>query len=92
MPGGMRQTLTAEQLKKQGVTHTMLLCKIIIGKQQLGRGPMTKPDDGFDSARNGAESKTPGSNGIEGTYFIVFNPEHILPIAIIEYTISRKNV
>lgn len=53
---------------------------------------MTKPDDGFDSARNGAESKTPGSNGIEGTYFIVFNPEHILPIAIIEYTISRKNV
>ena len=48
---------------------------------------MTKPDEGFDRARNGSE---PGqfTDGIQGTYFIVFNADHILPIAIIEYTIK----
>lgn len=57
---------------------TMLLCKIITGKQQLGRSSMEQPDAGYDSARNG-----------DGSYMVIFNRDHILPIAIVEYTIQR---
>ena len=89
MPEGMRQTLTPLQLETRKKTHTMLLCKIIVGKQQLGKKWLTKPADGFDSARNGSDPGAP-NDGIQGTYFLIFNADHILPIAIIEYTINRR--
>ena len=75
---GMKETLSTQQLREQKRMHTMLLCKIIVGKQQLGRKGMTQPNDGFDSARNG-----------DGTYFVIFNFDHILPVAIIEYSVLR---
>ena len=79
----MKQTVTPQQLETQKKTLKMLLCKIIIGKQQFGKKWLTKPYDGFDSASNGPEPGKPTSS-IQGTYFVIFNADHILPIAIIE--------
>ena len=60
------------------VTYTMMLCKIIIGKACLGAAHMTEPPTGFDSCRNGARD-----------YYVVFNPDYILPVALVEYTMHR---
>ena len=62
----------------QGV-YTMLLCRLVTGKRQLGTMHMVKPDANHDSARNGS-----------GTYMVIFESDCILPIAIIEYTIDRN--
>ena len=62
----------------QGV-YTMLLCRLVTGKRQLGTEHMVKPDANHDSARNGS-----------GTYMVIFESDCILPIAIIEYTIDRN--
>lgn len=74
VPEGLKDTI-----KDPNGTFTMLLCKIVTGKSKLGREPMTKPDNGYDSAKNG-----------DGSYMVIFNVDAILPIAIIEYTIQRK--
>ena len=63
------------------VTYTMMLCKLIIGSACLGAEHMTKPPPGFDSCRNGARD-----------YYVIFYPEYILPVAIIEYTMHRDDV
>mgnify|MGYP001791214107 FL=1 len=36
---------------------------------------MTEPPAGFDSCRNGARD-----------YYVIFNPDYILPVALVEYT------
>lgn len=74
VPDGLKGTV-----KKQNGTFTMLLCKIVTGKSHFGRETMTKPDEGYDSARN-----------LYGSYMVIFNADAILPLAIIEYTIQRK--
>ena len=63
------------------VTYTMMLCKIIIGKACLGAAHMIEPPTGFDSCRNGAKD-----------YYVIFYPDRILPVSIIEYTLHRDNV
>lgn len=60
------------------VVLTILLCKIVSGKRQLGTEHQDRPTGDYDSTRNG-----------DGSYYVIFRQDAILPLAIIEYTIRR---
>ena len=55
--------------------YTMLLCQLVTGESHLGASHLTAPWSGYDSARND-----------DGSYFVIFDGDAILPYAIIKYT------
>lgn len=79
IPRGTLGRLPGERITKAKTTYTILLCKLITGKQHLGSEHLTQPFTGHDSARNG-----------DGSYLIIFNADYILPVAIVEYTIDLQ--
>lgn len=60
-------------------THTMLLCKVITGRSCLGSRGMRQPQPGYQSAVNRQN---------DPTIFVIFDPDQILPLNIIEYTVA----
>lgn len=62
----------------QGIL-TILLCKIVTGKRGLGAKHHDGPVGDYDSAKNG-----------DGSYYVIFRQDAILPLAIIEYTIDKN--
>ena len=73
VPERMEEQLDSVQKSKNMNIHTMLLCRIIFGRQQKGYKGQTAPSSGYDS--------TIGSE--DGLYYILFNSKRILPVAII---------
>ena len=80
VPEGMEEQLDFVQKSKNMNVHTMLLCRIIFGRQEKGYKGQTAPSSGYDS--------TIGSE--DGLYYILFNSKRILPVAIIEYSFKIK--
>ena len=78
-PEGMEEQLDYMQKSENMNIHAMLLCRIIIGRQQKGFNGQTAPGDGYDS--------TTGNNDL---YYILFNSKRILPLAVIEYSFKVK--
>ena len=62
----------------QGV-FSVLLCKLITGLWHVGNSTTVQPNSGYDSTRND-----------DGTYYVIYNPACILPVAIIEYTVNLR--
>lgn len=84
IPGGyisefVKKCKSLFERKKKEMVHTMILCKLITGEQQLGNSNLISPDPGYDSAKNR-----------DNTYYIIFDRDYILPIAIIEYQLDKE--
>lgn len=59
--------------------HTMLLCKVIIGISCKGVTGMMQPKTGCHSAVDDLS---------DPRKFVIFDPDQILPLNIIEYTVA----
>ena len=58
---------------------SVLLCKLITGLWHVGNSTTMQPNPGYDSTRNN-----------DGTYYVIYDPACILPVAIIEYTVNPQ--
>ena len=71
----------ADGTKGKTYVCAQLLCKVITGKRQpLHKEDFkrTQPDEGFDSTTSAEEQ-----------CITVYNQNHVLPLAIVEYTVSN---
>ena len=73
------KALTPAQLGQRKKVHTMLLCKIITGQSCFGKSGMPQPTAGYHRARDQLN---------DPQMFIIFNPDRILPVNIVEYCVG----